>query len=144
MHTPFSNISAERSVYHYSTFEITCRSQIPFDTREHTSFVMHTRLILALLKKVMIRTVPRKTCRCSDQKDDPTEVDTASPPEHPPAPRQLTFRALLVGLLVGSLLCCSNTYFGLQSGWWAFKSLCGSLCNSIGVHWCQSQGGGRG
>lgn len=31
--------------------------------------------------------------------------------------KQLTFRAIVVGLSVGSLLCCSNTYFGLQSGW---------------------------
>ena len=34
-----------------------------------------------------------------------------------PDTRQLTLRAIVVGLSVGSLLCCSNTYFGLQSGW---------------------------
>lgn len=32
-------------------------------------------------------------------------------------PCQLTFRAVATGLVVGSALCCSNTYFGLQSGW---------------------------
>lgn len=35
-----------------------------------------------------------------------------------PNHKQLTLRAIIVGLGVGSLLCCSNTYFGLQSGWW--------------------------
>ena len=36
---------------------------------------------------------------------------------------QLTFRAVGAGLLVGSLLCCSNTYFGLQTGWVTMGSL---------------------
>ncbi|BDA51281.1 Putative oligopeptide transporter YGL114W [Coccomyxa sp. Obi] len=36
---------------------------------------------------------------------------------------QLTFRAVGTGLLVGSLLCCSNTYFGLQTGWVTMGSL---------------------
>ena len=36
---------------------------------------------------------------------------------------QLTFRAVAAGLLVGSLLCCSNTYFGLQTGWVTMGSL---------------------
>ncbi|EIE19928.1 OPT superfamily oligopeptide transporter [Coccomyxa subellipsoidea C-169] len=36
---------------------------------------------------------------------------------------QLTFRAVGTGLVVGSLLCCSNTYFGLQTGWVTMGSL---------------------
>lgn len=36
---------------------------------------------------------------------------------------QLTFRALAVGLAVGTLLCFSNTYFGLQTGWVTMGSL---------------------
>ena len=35
----------------------------------------------------------------------------------------LTFRAVGVGLLVGSLLCFSNMYFGLQTGWVTMGSL---------------------
>lgn len=38
-------------------------------------------------------------------------------------PRQLTVRAVLVGLAVGSILCFSNTYFGLQTGWVTMGSL---------------------
>lgn len=38
-------------------------------------------------------------------------------------PRQLTARAVLVGLGVGSILCFSNTYFGLQTGWVTMGSL---------------------
>ena len=37
--------------------------------------------------------------------------------------RQLTWRAVGAGLFVGSLLCCSNTYFGLQTGWVTMGSL---------------------
>ncbi|KAK9823302.1 hypothetical protein WJX72_001775 [[Myrmecia] bisecta] len=36
---------------------------------------------------------------------------------------QLTLRAVAVGLLVGSLLAFSNTYFGLQTGWVTMGSL---------------------
>lgn len=36
---------------------------------------------------------------------------------------QLTFRSLAVGLAVGTLLCFSNTYFGLQTGWVTMGSL---------------------
>ncbi|KAK9840796.1 hypothetical protein WJX81_005265 [Elliptochloris bilobata] len=35
----------------------------------------------------------------------------------------LTVRALVGGLFVGSLLCCSNTFFGLQTGWVTMGSL---------------------
>ena len=35
----------------------------------------------------------------------------------------LTTRALVSGLLVGTLLCFSNTWFGLQSGWVTMGSL---------------------
>ena len=36
---------------------------------------------------------------------------------------QLPLRAVGAGLFVGSLLCCSNTYFGLQTGWVTMGSL---------------------
>jgi uncharacterized oligopeptide transporter (OPT) family protein len=36
---------------------------------------------------------------------------------------QLTIRALAIGLGVGTLLCCSNMYFGLQTGWVTMGSL---------------------
>ncbi|KAJ1675745.1 OPT super [Spiromyces aspiralis] len=40
---------------------------------------------------------------------------------------QLTWRAVVVGLLFGSVLCFSNMYFGLQSGWISMMSLQASL-----------------
>ena len=40
-----------------------------------------------------------------------------------PPPRQLTLRAIVTGLCVGSVLCFSNTYFGLQTGWVTMGSL---------------------
>lgn len=49
---------------------------------------------------------------------DPYRPDVAKEDEP-----QLTFRAVGTGLLVGSLLCCSNTYFGLQTGWVTMGSL---------------------
>ena len=36
---------------------------------------------------------------------------------------QLTVRAVATGLCVGSILCFSNTYFGLQTGWVTMGSL---------------------
>lgn len=35
--------------------------------------------------------------------------------EHEEDEKQFTLRAVLVGLLVGSIVCFSNIYFGLQS-----------------------------
>lgn len=35
---------------------------------------------------------------------------------------QFSLRAVLVGLLVGSLMCLSNMYFGLQTGWVTVRS----------------------
>jgi uncharacterized oligopeptide transporter (OPT) family protein len=37
--------------------------------------------------------------------------------------QQLTVRAVVVGLLIGTLACFSNTYFGLQTGWISMMSL---------------------
>ena len=37
--------------------------------------------------------------------------------------RSLSVRAVLAGLLVGSILTFSNTYFGLQTGWVTMGSL---------------------
>ena len=44
-------------------------------------------------------------------------------PEAGAGTRQLTLRAVVIGLLVGSILCFSNTYFGLQTGWVTMGSL---------------------
>ncbi|KAI8093891.1 OPT oligopeptide transporter protein-domain-containing protein [Halteromyces radiatus] len=37
--------------------------------------------------------------------------------------QHFTWRAVLIGLLIGTLLCFSNMYFGLQSGWISMMSL---------------------
>ena len=37
--------------------------------------------------------------------------------------QQLTLRAVLAGLLVGTLLCFTNMYFGLQTGWVTMGSI---------------------
>lgn len=41
--------------------------------------------------------------------------------------RQLTIRALVVGVCVGFLMCATNTYFGLQTGWVTMGSLQSTL-----------------
>ena len=43
-------------------------------------------------------------------------------------PAQLTLRACLVGLAVGTLLCFTNMYFGLQTGWVTMGSIQSALC----------------
>ncbi|KAJ1645107.1 OPT super, partial [Coemansia asiatica] len=47
------------------------------------------------------------------------KVDTSQP--------QFTWRAVIVGLLFGTILCFSNLWFGLQSGWISMMSLQSSL-----------------
>ncbi|KAJ1667404.1 OPT super [Coemansia sp. RSA 1646] len=47
------------------------------------------------------------------------KVDTSQP--------QFTWRAIVVGLLFGTILCFSNLWFGLQSGWISMMSLQSSL-----------------
>jgi hypothetical protein len=52
-------------------------------------------------------------------------------PATPGVPSPLTLRAVVAGVLIGSLLCCSNMYFGLQTGWVTMGSLqvcCTPLC----------------
>ncbi|KAI9884565.1 MAG: hypothetical protein M1823_003660 [Watsoniomyces obsoletus] len=46
--------------------------------------------------------------------------------EQPPG-RSFTIRSLIVGLLVGILICFSNTFFGLQSGWISGMTMPASL-----------------
>ncbi|WP_164008364.1 OPT/YSL family transporter [Pyxidicoccus trucidator] len=41
----------------------------------------------------------------------------------PEAPRELTARALAVGLLIGGLLAVTNVYMGLKTGWWESGAL---------------------
>ncbi|KAJ2584248.1 OPT super, partial [Coemansia sp. RSA 1797] len=50
----------------------------------------------------------------------PTPHDVNSEP-------QFTWRAIIVGLLFGTVLCFSNLWFGLQSGWISMMSLQASL-----------------
>ncbi|BGP41190.1 OPT super [Rhodotorula kratochvilovae] len=40
---------------------------------------------------------------------------------------ELTLRAVVVGLIIGVLLACTNSYFGLQTGWISMMSLQASL-----------------
>ncbi|NPC86063.1 OPT family oligopeptide transporter, partial [Pyxidicoccus fallax] len=40
-----------------------------------------------------------------------------------PEPRELTARALGVGLLIGGLLAVTNVYMGLKTGWWESGSI---------------------
>ncbi|KAI9677299.1 MAG: Ras GTPase activating protein ira2 [Trizodia sp. TS-e1964] len=51
----------------------------------------------------------------------------ASPQLFPPTSHNFTPRGLLAGLLIGVLVCFSNTYFGLQTGWVSMMSLPSSL-----------------
>ncbi|CAK7217442.1 OPT super [Sporothrix eucalyptigena] len=48
-------------------------------------------------------------------------------PPAAPAPRHLTLRGLAAGLAVGLIICCSNMYFGLQTGFVSTMSLPSSL-----------------
>eukprot|EP00123_Amoebidium_parasiticum_P014363 comp22462_c0_seq1/m.33813 comp22462_c0_seq1/g.33813 ORF comp22462_c0_seq1/g.33813 comp22462_c0_seq1/m.33813 type:complete len:664 (-) comp22462_c0_seq1:165-2156(-) len=49
-------------------------------------------------------------------------VEGAQPPEVPHQ-RELTVRAVGVGMFVGALMCFTNMYFGLQTGWVTMGSL---------------------
>src|SRR5271169_1912001 len=49
--------------------------------------------------------------------EDPTPVIPFVEGQH------LTARAVIVGLLIGTLACFSNSYFGLQTGWISMMSL---------------------
>ncbi|KAJ2522965.1 OPT super, partial [Coemansia sp. RSA 2049] len=55
----------------------------------------------------------------SQQEQRGHKVDTSQP--------QFTWRAIVVGLLFGTVLCFSNLWFGLQSGWISMMSLQSSL-----------------
>eukprot|EP00964_Phaeocystis_antarctica_P067148 scaffold40637_cov66-Phaeocystis_antarctica.AAC.3 len=48
---------------------------------------------------------------------------TCSPPPSASPKPQLTVRAVIVGLFVGTILCFTNMYFGLQTGWVTMGSL---------------------
>lgn len=50
-------------------------------------------------------------------------------PATPGVPSPLTVRALVAGILIGSLLCSSNMYFGLQTGWVTMGSL--QVCSTL-------------
>ena len=43
--------------------------------------------------------------------------------DHPDGPPQLTMRACLGGLAIGTVLCFTNMYFGLQTGWVTMGSI---------------------
>lgn len=55
-----------------------------------------------------------------------TQLQTR-PQTPPPAPPELTARALGGGVVVGGILCFSNMYFGLQTGWVTMGSLQSAL-----------------
>ncbi len=60
---------------------------------------------------------------------EPTAQEAVDEPLYTPAPgeRQLTFRAVATGCLLGGVVCAMNIYFGLQTGW----SIGGSLIAAI-------------
>jgi len=51
------------------------------------------------------------------------------------APQNFTFRSLVVGLLIGVVICFSNTYFGLQTGWISGMAMPSAL---LGFAWFKS------
>ncbi|BFZ58325.1 OPT super [Savitreella phatthalungensis] len=57
--------------------------------------------------------------------DDDDVINAAEPAV--PAATGLTARGVIVGLAIGSLICISNCYFGLQTGWISMMSLPASL-----------------
>ena len=71
--------------------------------------------------------------------DDADEASTLVASQEPTSQPQLTLRATLVGLLIGSALCFTNMYFGLQTGWVTMGSIQSSL---IGFAICSGFRGG--
>ncbi len=63
---------------------------------------------------------------------DRTALDRAPPARDPP---QLTVRSVVVGLLVGTVLCFTNMYFGLQTGWVTMGSI---QCAVVGFIFCRA------
>ncbi|CAG8908215.1 unnamed protein product [Penicillium egyptiacum] len=61
------------------------------------------------------RTVARPSL--DQQPTDPIDDPTPSYQSPATSPQSFTPRSLLVGLIIGALITCSNTYFGLQTGW---------------------------
>ncbi|PWN28113.1 OPT superfamily oligopeptide transporter [Jaminaea rosea] len=57
----------------------------------------------------------------------PPSSPSSSPPSQPSSSTELTGRAILIGLIVGSLLCFTNCYFGLQSSWISMSSMQSAL-----------------
>lgn len=50
--------------------------------------------------------------------EDPHQIDTQSiPAGRTDEPQNFTLRGILVGLAIGVVICFSNMYFGLQTGW---------------------------
>ena len=59
-----------------------------------------------------------------------SDNEPASPGQRRRDVHEFTFRAVLAGLAIGSLLCFSNMYFGLQTGWCvASRMRCGTSCS---------------
>jgi len=48
------------------------------------------------------------------------------PPRRRQDAHEFTLRAIVAGLAIGSLLCFSNMYFGLQTGW--VRAPSGPIC----------------
>ena len=61
-----------------------------------------------------------------DDLDDERPLLDSQTLEAPAAP-EFTLRAILAGLAIGTLICTSNCYFGLQTGWISMMSLPASL-----------------
>lgn len=71
-----------------------------------------------------------------DDNDDDTNTnettrlqhgDSGQPPKLDPQGRSFTLRGVAAGLLVGLVICFSNMYFGLQTGWVSMMTMPASL-----------------
>jgi OPT family oligopeptide transporter len=64
------------------------------------------------------------------------ELPSAAPPPAPmppPPPSGLSYRAMGLGIAIGTLLCFSNTFFGLQTGWVTMASLQSALLSFLTI-----------
>jgi OPT family oligopeptide transporter len=66
-----------------------------------------------------------------------TQPDPAFLAKHASEPQNFTVRSLLVGLGIGIVICFSNTYFGLQTGWVSGMAMPSAL---LGFAWFKALG----
>lgn len=81
--------------------------------------------------QLILATAPRPHCRYNSVHDMPAMAPDRGPEmaavRYLPEGRHFTFRGVAVGLLVGLVICFSNMYFGLQTGWISMMTMPASL-----------------